>query len=150
MLRRMKDAKLKAAQRLIFDLQERFTILGGLPPSEWIGRELKELAEGIRFTEARSRNQCSDIIEEMIDGDFHTADEIQAYFITARCRCALDTIGTLGTRLDEKNTIIKIPDCVTGKQLARWLLIDNWNQRHDVWLKLTAFSIATGNPFYSG
>jgi hypothetical protein len=30
-----------------------------------------------------------------------------------------------------------------------WLLVSNWQQRHDTWLKPCAYAVATGNAFYS-
>lgn len=66
-----------------------------------------------------------------------------------RCLCALDTLGILHAELRSR-ALYPEPPKWSSEELLEWLLVSNWQQRHDTWLKLCAFVIATGNAFYSG
>ena len=136
-------------------LLDRFTDLKGLPNEDWRGLDLKELSEYLRLREAESRNDCHDIITNMIRSTVATAQPspLHAYFLACRCRCALDTMMILATPKQELSKSIiapKLPPDWTQDDLLEWLLVGTWDMRHDVWMKLTAFAIKSGNPFYSG
>jgi len=144
------EEKLKVAFSLIVGIQDRMQELGLVPAAEWRGRNAHDLYVGLKLLENRCRNECSDIIDAMLNENASAPCEHHRYLIWMRCACALDTMDILKAKLDEKTTIINISHDATSDEVMRWMMIDNWNHRHDVWLKLTAFSILTGNPFYSG
>ena len=143
------------AAHVISQLNDRFVELGGLPPDDWRGINLRDLNLRVSLLEARTRLECDEIIRRiaMAPTGAPPPTSLQAYFLACRCRCALDTLAIL-TRPKNDTTdsriVADIPDDWTELDLLLWLLIETWGERHDAWLKLTAAAVATGNPYYSG
>jgi hypothetical protein len=61
----------------------------------------------------------------------------------------LDTLGILHAELGAR-PLYPEPPKWSSEELREWLLVSNWQQRHDARLKLCAYAVATGNAFYSG
>lgn len=147
---------LHAALVTINDLKERFVALGGVVPDQWKGVPPKQLADAIRLAEAKERNNCHEIVFSMLKGERGAVNvtPLQAYFLACRCRCAMDTLDILSIPRSEEH---KAPPILTEldpgwsvDDVIHWLLDSVWDHRHDIWLKLTAFGIVIGNPYYSG
>lgn len=146
---------LEQAARLISQLNDRFVQLGGLPPPDWQYDKLSELITRVSTLEARTRMECDEIIRLVVAAPIGAPKPttLQAYFLACRCRCALDTLAILTRAKDDisgSQLLTSLPDDWSESDLLLWLLIETWGERHDVWLKLTAAAVATGNPYYSG
>lgn len=116
---------------------------------------LKELATEIRLAEAKERIACHSVVFDIIggSGDMQPSP-LQAYFLVCRCRCALETLDTLAVETDVLPVYAYLGDGerneLSAELIVHWLLDPMWDHRHDAWMKLTTFGIATGNTFYSG
>jgi len=125
--------------------------LGGAPDASWLDLPVKELATALRVAEAVERLPCDALMRALVRGDgIGQPTSRQAYFSAMRCLCALDTLGIMHAELNDRPLYPEPPAKWTDGQLLEWLLVSNWQQRHDTWLKLTAFSAATGLGLYSG
>ncbi len=125
--------------------------LGGLPDAAWLELPVKELATTLRLAEAVDRLPCDAQMRALLRGEaIGRPTPRQGYFCGMRCLCALDTLGIIHAELDDRALYPEPPKGWTDEQLLEWLLVSNWQQRHDTWLKLTAISAASGLGFYSG
>jgi hypothetical protein len=107
------DAKLNDAAKLLFSLQERLKTLGLDIDPDWRKMKPADLRGSMTFLEARSRNECSDKLQAMIDNGTPQMLNHHRYFMWMRCQCALDTIFILDTSLDEKKPIFPVPQVIT-------------------------------------
>jgi hypothetical protein len=125
--------------------------LGGAPDPAWLALPVRELATALRMAEAVERLPCDALMRALLrGGGIGQPTTRQSYFCAMRCLCALDTLGIIHAKMDDRPLYSEPPANWTDEQLLEWLLVSNWQQRHDTWLKLTAFSAATGLGFYSG
>lgn len=125
--------------------------LGGEPDAGWLKLPVKELATKLRMAEALDRLPCDALMRALVRGEgIGQPTPRQGYFCAMRCLCALDTLGIIHAELDHRALYSEPPAKWTDQQLLEWLLISNWQQRHDTWLKLAAVSAATGLGLYSG
>lgn len=133
------------------EILERFRILGAAPDPAWKEMPVENLGKAMQLAEAKERLVCDELLRRMVrDGDaVGTLPPLRGYFCAMRCLCALDTLGILHAEADSK-PLYPIPPKWSSEELLEWMLVSNWQQRHDTWLKLCAFAVATGNPFYSG
>lgn len=138
--------------RTVQGLAMRFRELGGEPQSFWHELPAEKLAVEMRMAEALDRLPCDAHLRAVLrpGGVMGQPTSRQAYFCTMRCLCALDTLGIIHAELDNRALYPKPPVDWTDQELLEWLLVTNWQQRHDTWLKLTAFCAATGLGLYSG
>jgi len=105
----------------------------------------------MRMAEALDRLPCDALMRALLRGNgIGRPTPRQAYFCAMRCLCALDTLGILHAELEDRALYPEPPAKWTDEQLLEWLLVSNWQQRHDTWLKLAALSAATGLGLYSG
>jgi hypothetical protein len=126
--------------------------LGGEPDAAWLQLPAKELAVTLRKAEAQERLACDALLQVMLEpgGAMGRPSPRLAYFCAMRCLCALDSLGILHAELRDRPLYPQPPADWTDAQLLEWLLVSNWQQRHDTWLKLSAFCAATGLGLYSG
>ena len=125
--------------------------LGGAPDPAWLALPVRELAMALRMAEAVERLPCDALMRALVHGGgIGQPTTRQSYFCAIRCLCALDTLGIIHAEMDDRPLYSEPPAEWTDDQLLEWLLVSNWQQRHDTWLKLAAFSAATGLGFYSG
>lgn len=138
----------------ISGLYQRMVQLGGISScldEELRGRSATEIAQSLAMLDARTRFECEQIVRDMVAGPGGvTCTPLQAYMLATRCRCALDTISILATKTLEAAPFTPPRGIWKGAVFLEWLLVANWTERHDAWLKLTAHGIATGNQYYSG
>lgn len=154
LFRAMSSPLYRAAQT-VTHLEARFEELGGSPPDDWRGVDLRDLSLRVTLLEARTRIECDEIIRRIatLPTGAPTPTSLQAYFLACRCRCALDTLAILTRpKNDAANSriVADIPNDWTETDLLLWLMVETWGERHDAWLKLTAAAVAAGNPYYSG
>lgn len=112
----------------------------------------KDLATAMRMAEAIERLRCDALLRAALipNGGFGQPTSRQSFFCVMRCLCALDTLGIIHAELDDRPLYPTPPSDWSDEALLGWLLIANWQQRHDTWLKLSAFSVASGLGLYSG
>ena len=132
-------------------LSGRMAELGAAPDPRWKALPLGELATEMRLAEARERPVCDAIMRGLLRSAAGAGrpTALQALFCSMRCHCALDTLGILHAPLNER-PLYPRPPAWPDADLLEWLLVSNWGQRHDTWLKLCAFAGHTGRGFYSG
>jgi hypothetical protein len=132
-------------------LVERCRALGAAPNAEWSGLAVAELGTAMRLAEAKERPVCDELLRQLVreKASLGKLPPLRGYFCAMRCLCALDTLGILHAELRSRPLYPQPPDWPPS-DLLEWLLISNWQQRHDTWLKLCAYAVATGNAFYSG
>lgn len=132
-------------------LVERCRALGAAPNAEWSSLAVAELGTALRLAEAKERLVCDELLRQLVRENFPVGKlaPLRGYFCAMRCLCALDTLGILHAELRSRPLYPQPPDW-SAAELLEWLLISNWQQRHDTWLKLCAYAVATGNSFYSG
>lgn len=125
--------------------------LGAAPDAQWSGLPIAELGTLMRFAEAKERLVCDELLRRLVrsGGVIGTLPSLRGYFCVIRCLCALDTLGVFHAELQSKPLYPQPPNW-PADELLEWLLVSNWQQRHDTWLKLCAYAVATGNAFYSG
>ncbi len=133
-------------------LAERCRELGGAPDPAWAGLAARDFVTAMRVAEARERLCCDALLRAFVqpDGGLGKLTPRQAYFCAMRCLCALDTLGILHAELTDRPLYPQPPADWTNEQLLEWLLVSNWQQRHDTWLKLAATSISMGLGLCSG
>ncbi|WP_148217979.1 hypothetical protein [Opitutus terrae] len=125
--------------------------LGGAPDPAWLKLPVRELATTLRAAEALDRLPCDALMRALLrGGGIGQPTPRQGYFCAMRCLCALDTLGIIHAELNDHPLYPEPPTKWTDEQLLEWLLVSNWQQRHDTWLKLNALSAATGLGLYSG
>jgi hypothetical protein len=137
--------------RTLQDLTLRCRELGGEPDAAWAKLPVSELATTLRMAEAVDRLPCDALMQTLLrGGGIGQPTSRQGLFCAMRCLCALDTLGIIHAELDGRPLYPQPPSGWTDAQLLEWLLVSNWQQRHDTWLKLAALSVATGLGLYSG
>lgn len=120
-------------------------------PAEWTGLDVPALASALRTAETRERAACDTIMRALLapGGVLGAPTPAQGYLCAMRGMCALDTLGVLQPA-SSRPLYPQPPPGWSDDQLLEWLLVDNWHQRADTWLKLVAFAGATGRNFYTG
>ncbi len=105
----------------------------------------------MQVAEAKERLVCDELLRTLArpGGVIGKLTPLQSYFCLIRSLCALDTLGILHAELRSR-PLYPDPPKWPSEDLLEWLLVSNWQQRHDTWLKLCAFAVAIGNTFYSG
>lgn len=138
--------------RTLQGLSERFRELGGKPDPKWTGLPVKDLAVAMRVAESLDRLPCDALLRVVAQpgGSIGQPTTWQSYFCVIRCLCALDTLGIIHAELSDRPLYPRPPAGWTNEQLLEWLLVANWQQRHDTWLKLTALCVGTGLGLHSG
>lgn len=137
--------------RTLQGLSLRCRELGAEPDAEWAKLPVRELATTLRAAEALNRLPCDALVRALLGGGgIGQPTSRQSYFCAMRCLCALDTLGIIHAELNDRPLYPRPPSGWSDEQLLEWLLVSNWQQRHDTWLKLAALSVATGFGFYSG
>ena len=133
-------------------LAERFRELGAAPPDEWNGLPAEEVYESMRRSEARVRIECDFIMRALLDEDdlIGTPSPLQAYFCSMRTSCALDTLRLFNAELSDCPLYPCPPEEWSSAELLEWLLVTNWEQRHDAWVKTAALAFALGLRNYPG
>lgn len=133
-------------------LAVRFSALGAAPDPAWKDLPLVELAHRVKLAEAKDRPVCDAIMLAILSSPDGAArpTALQSYFCAMRCMCALDTLGILHAELRGRALYPLEPTGWKPAEILEWLLVTNWEQRHDTWLKLTNYAVATGHGFYSG
>ena len=137
--------------RTLQDIVGRFHELGLAPDPTWQNLPVAELGTAMRLAEAKDRLVCDELARALLrpGGAIGRPTPLQSYFCVVRCLCALDTLGILHAELRSRPLYPRPPNW-KAEDLLEWLLVSNWAQRHDTWLKLCAYAASTGNPFYSG
>jgi hypothetical protein len=133
------------------DIVVRCRELGAAPDPRWNGLPVAELGAVMRAAEAKERVPCDELLRNLVrpGGVMGTLPPLRSYFCLIRALCALDTLGILHAELRSRPLYPEPPNW-TSDELLEWLLVSNWQHRHDTWLKLCAYAVATGNAFYSG
>ena len=136
--------------RTLEEIADRCRELGAGPDPEWSALPVAEVGTRMLFAEAKERLVCDELLRSFVreSGVIGTLPPLRAYFCLIRTRCALDTLGILHAELKSKPLYSQPPDW-SSDELLEWLLVSNWQQRHDTWLKLCAYAVATGNTFYA-
>lgn len=131
-------------------MMQRCHELGGGVPNDWHDLSVADLATTMRVAEATDRQAC-DVLMSLLceNGVLGKPTPLQCYFSAMRCMCALDTLGIFHAN-EYSRSLYPTPPRWNQKELLQWLLIANWYQRHDTWIKLMAFAASTGRNFYSG
>jgi hypothetical protein len=137
--------------RTLQSLTMRCHELGGAPDQSWLALPPRELATAMRMAEAVERLPCDALMRALLHGNgIGQPTRRQSYFCVMRCLCALDTLGVMHAELNDRPLYSEPPADWTEEQLLEWLLVSNWQHRHDTWLKLAAFVAASGLGLYSG
>lgn len=125
--------------------------LGAAPDQRWRELPVAALGRVMQAAEAKERLVCDELLRSLVrpGGVIGKPPPPQIYFCLIRSLCALDTLGILHAELRSR-PLYPEPPKWPSEDLLEWLLVSNWQQRHDTWLKLCAYAVATGNPFYSG
>lgn len=141
-----------AAGTTLQTLMMRFVQLGAAPDPAWIGRPAAEIGAALRAADDREGSACDRLITSMLSqtGTTDQSSPIRLFLCSTRCLCALDTMGILHAELKGRPLYSEVPQNWTDGEVLEWLLISNWKQRRETWLKLTAYSAATGGGLYSG
>ena len=137
----------RALQGIVMRCKE----LVAAPDPSWPGMTVGDLGVAMRIAEAKVRPICDEMLRELVKpgGIMGRPTQSAAYFCFLRGLCALDTLGIFHVELHSRPLYDKPPKW-HSHELLEWLLVSNWEQRHDTWLKLSAYAVATGNGFYSG
>lgn len=147
----MKETTWDPVGRTLQEIAVRCRELGAAPDPRWQGLPVAELGLAMRVAEAKARPVCDELMKSLAHpgGVIGKLSPLQGYFCSLRCLCALDTLGILHAEL-RGEALYPVPPPWPTATLVEWLLISNWEHRHDIWLKLAAYAGATGNLFYSG
>jgi len=137
--------------RTLQDLSLRCRDLGGEPDPTWSKLPVRELVMTLRMAKAVDRLPWDALMQTLLrGGGIGQPTSRQGLFCAMRCLCALDTLGIIHAELNGRPLYHQPPSDWTDVQLLEWLLVSNWQQRHDTWLRLAAISVATGLGLYSG
>ncbi len=133
------------------EILNRLRALGAAPDPSWKEMPVEKLGKAMQFAEAKERLVCDELLRQLVreSAAVGTLPPLRSHFCAMRCLCALDTLGILHAEVDGK-PLYPGPPKWPSEELLEWMLVSNWQQRHDTWLKLSAYAVATGNTFYSG
>jgi hypothetical protein len=147
----MNESNWERSGRTLQEITLRCRELGAAPDPQWMKMTVDELALAMRAAEAKVRPSCDALMRSLSKpgGVVGSMTQQQAYFCSMRCLCALDTLGLLHADLRGKE-LYPVPPPWPVEDLLEWLLVSNWANRHDTWLKLAAYAGATGRGLYSG
>lgn len=145
------DTNWESIGRTLQQIVERCRELGAAPDLSWTYMAAGDLGIAMRIAEAKVRPVCDELLHELVKpgGVMGRPSQAVMYFCCLRGLCALDTLGIFHAELNSR-PLYPHPPHWPSRDLLEWLLVSNWEQRHDTWLKLCAYAVTTGNPFYSG